>query len=305
MKNIKFLWAMMIALFSLSLGIRADVSTSGGGDTSGVDEGYDPSLARHQPHLQSVAKPPTFVIVPTIGPVSSDPAFAAYAAARENELRTTGNSPSSIGYIASPANGLVLKAGQLGNIIWWWLKVTAAEGETISLADITGKLMSSDAGNSLGRNISFVGRSYAHLAFGIKADGTVVESGSSDQQVKTVVVGIGSQYFITSGPLDDLEIAGILATPNWQMTLEVNCSGGTKSVSLGLTPPVTPTEFGIKFTRLNNGQLKIEPTVAGVYKLQVATVPSGPYTDVEIAPGSSFIVPSTTGNKFYRLLRQP
>lgn len=270
-----------------------------GGDTSAVGDGR----SRQRPQTESVAKPPTFVIVPTIGPVSSDPAFAAYAAARENEVRTTGTSPSSVGHIASPANGLVLKAGQSGNIVWWWLKVTAAEGETISLADINGKLMSSDPGNVLGRNISFVGRSYAHLAFGIKTDGTVVESGSSDQQVKTVVVGIGSQYFISSGPLDDQEIASILATLNWHMTLEVNASGGTKSVSLGLTPPVAPSEFSIKVTRLAGGQLKLEPTVAGTYKLQSATVPSGPYTDADMAPGTSFIVPSTTGNRFYRLLK--
>ena len=172
-------------------------------------------------------------VLPSFGPTQQASSFATYATDAVTAIKA-GTLP--VLKTVTPEN-LMTHPDGVGTV-WWWLDVTADLGETLSLADVSGLFTSSDSGNVLGKVVSLEGTAYSPLAPGIRADGSEVTSGPANQQVKRVIVGIGSKSFPVSSSNDEQAVKDYLNQfPNWRMTGMVSAKGVTTTVVLQKAPP--------------------------------------------------------------------
>lgn len=223
----------------------------------------------------------TFKILPSPGPTKNSEVHAKYLENGANTIKTTGTLPT--GTPASPAEARLLTSitadnfitwsDGLGGTIWWWLEVTAGEGETTSLVDVSGIISSPDPDNILGKTVTFVGTGYSPTAPGIRADGSEVTSGPANQQVKRLIVAIGSKSFPVTSTAEAQGVRDWIAQfPNWSTTLVVTAKGATASLTLKKGQPVLKAmRTGGKFivTAANNGDL-------ATYGLQTVTALGNP-----------------------------
>ena len=174
-------------------------------------------------------------VLPSFGPTQASPQFAAYAADAVVTIKATGTLSVLLSHV-TPEN-LTTRSDGIGTV-WWWLDVTADLGETLSLADVSGLFTSSDSGNVLGKVVSLEGTAYSPLAPGIRADGSEVTSGPANQQVKRVIVGIGSKSFPVSSSNDEQAVKDYLNQfPNWRMTAMVTAKETIVTVILSKAQP--------------------------------------------------------------------
>ena len=90
----------------------------------------------------------------------------------------------------------------------------------------------------LGKVVSLEGTAYSPLAPGIRADGSEVTSGPANQQVKRVIVGIGSKSFPVSSSNDEQAVKDYLNQfPNWRMTAMVTAKETIVTVILSKAQP--------------------------------------------------------------------
>ncbi len=175
----------------------------------------------------------TIKVLPSAGPTQASPQFATYAADAVTKIKA-GTLP--VLTTVTPED-LMTRPNGVGTV-WWWVDATAGPEETITLADISGLFTSSDSRNVLGKVISLEGTTYTSLALGIKTDGSEVTSGPANQQVKRVIVGIGSKSFPVSSSDGEQAVRDYLnGFSGWQMTAMVTVGKTTVTASLLKTPP--------------------------------------------------------------------
>ena len=217
----------------------------------------------------------TIRMMPSFGPPQLATSFLSYATNAIYLIKTTGMLP--MGEKASTIDARLLQHivpedlmttislpfyrgvffptapwnNERGGTIWWWIEVMANAGETVSLADISVVLSSSDSGNVLGKTVSFGGAGivYSPTALGIQADGSEITSGLANQKVKRIIVGIGSKSFPVSSMIDVQTVKDyIFQFSNWKTTCIVTIKGISSSSFLVKMPPVLRAlQVGDKF----------------------------------------------------------
>lgn len=229
-------------------------------------------------------------IIPLFGPPQNAASYLGYATNAINLIKIDGVLPA--GERTSPTDARLLQLvapedlmtttslpfyrgvfypvapwnNERGGTVWWWVEVIANEGETVSLADISIVLSSSDPGNVLGKTVAFngTGVAYSSTALGIQVDGSEINSGPADQQVKRVIVGIGSKSFPVSSATDVQIIRDFLNQfTNWRTTSMVTVKGITNTLVLSRAPPILKAiKVGDRFLVIaeNNG----DPTSYGL-----------------------------------------
>lgn len=201
-------------------------------------------------------------LLPIFGPPKNDPSFTAFMS---NAVKTVKSGFVSYGDRTGPtdvklmqnigANDLLTTAtasfyrgvfnpagvwaGSRGGTVWWFVDATT-DGDNLSLADMTIILSSSDSDNVLRKTVSFtVGDAYSPFAPGIHADGSEVTSGPANQQVKRVIVAIGSPSFPVSNDSDVKAVGDYLNQfPNWRTTAMLSMRGTSTSASLSKGLPM-------------------------------------------------------------------
>lgn len=221
----------------------------------------------------------THKLLPSAGPTKSSQFFAAYAQNASDTIKATGTLPD--GEPSSPTDARLLQDIMPENLmthpdgigtIWWWEVLTAGEGETVALADISMVLSSSDPNNILGKTEAFSGTEvgYSPISPGIRADGSEIISGPANQQAKRVIVGVGSKSFPVSSASSVQTVRNYLNSfPNWTITSMVTAKGATDTLTLALSkapPRLIAQRSGARFLVIaeDNG----DPTS---YELQSAT----------------------------------
>jgi len=225
----------------------------------------------------------TFRVIPSFGPPQNSSSFLGYAANAVSLIKITGTLP--IGERTSPTDACLIQHimpedlmtttslpfyrgvfstitpwnNERGGTVWWWVEVTANEGETVSLSDISMVLSSSDFNNILGKTVSYSGSNitYSVTSPGIKVDGSEITSGLANQQVKRVIVGIGSKSFPISSTANVLAVRDFINKfPNWRTTSMAIVKGITNtSILLKMPPSLRVVKAGDRFlvTAENNG----------------------------------------------------
>ena len=221
-------------------------------------------------------------LIPSFGPPSYDVSYQSYALSGAVAIKATGTLPVGAPNPNSPTDARLLTQvaaedlmttvsaafhrgvfnptppyqNARGGTVYWWIEATAAAGETVSLADVTVVLRSSDSGNILGKMVSFTGTSYAPTAPGIMADGTEVTSGPATQQVKRVIVGVASTSFSVSSAADVQAVRDFIAQAAWSTTATITAKGSSSSLVLAkVMPTLSLTRMGNRFflDASNNG----------------------------------------------------
>jgi hypothetical protein len=207
----------------------------------------------------------TIRIIPSFGPPQNAASFFGYTTGAVNLIKNTSMLPA--GERMSPNDARLIQYVVLENLmtttslpfylgifsptapwnnerggtVWWWIEVTASEGETISLADVSVVLSSSDANNILGKTVSYSGPgiAYSPTSPGIQIDGSEIISGPANQQVKRVIVGAGSRSFSVNSSEGAQAVKNFLNQfANWRMISTVIAKGATNTCVLLRKPPV-------------------------------------------------------------------
>ena len=177
-------------------------------------------------------------------------------------------------------------------------------GNDISLSMISVTSGSSDPGNTLGDTLSFeLGLDYTPLAIGIKADGSLVTSGSSTEKVARVI-------FLTQMKMFDGgdSLTGLNAVKNWiglqgnfRVTYTIQFAGIPESkVSTAVSlsgfsnqrPTVTITPDGVT---IKNGE------IGRSYMIQSAPSVTGPWQAIgTVSSGGTIAIKRDVAMQFYR-----
>jgi hypothetical protein len=268
-------------------------------------------------------------IVPSFGPVQSSPSFNAYAMAGVAALKDgTGVFPftvrsgptdvkgltyvgpedfmsSSVAFYRGAFSPVAPWNSEKGGTVWWWLRVTATDEGTVSLADVVVKL-SSFSDNSLGKDTTFTSSSYTPTAIGITAGSQTISSGSASQQCKMVIVAVGSKSFPVASLSDVQVVQNYLAQFGnaWNTTCSVTVGTTTVTKVLGVVPPSTTAIPKLAITRSPSvTSLVVESNGnPALFVLQAtATLGSAWIDSGTVSAGQSMTLVSSSGNKFYRL----
>lgn len=177
----------------------------------------------------------TFNIVPSFGTTQGALEFATYAQSTVDLLKANGTLPTKLTHV-TPENLMTRPDGH--GVVWWWIVVSAASsGETVSLADISVVLSSSDDNNTFDKTVSFSGTAYSSFAIGIRTDGTEITSGSANQQAHRVIVAVGSKSFPTSSSADEQAVRDwFYQFRTWSTTAVVTANGASASFTLMKSP---------------------------------------------------------------------
>lgn len=127
-----------------------------------------------------------------------------------------------------------------GGTVWFWVELIAEGDETVSMADIMAVLMSTDPDNILKKEVVFNagGVSYSPALVLILEDGSMITSGSPNQQGKRVIVGIGSRYFPVATPADVKGVRDFIGQfLSWGIKIVVSAKGVTQSLTLMTSDP--------------------------------------------------------------------
>jgi hypothetical protein len=210
----------------------------------------------------------TVNVFSAVGPSKISPSYPAFMANAIASIKNTGTLPSGPRTSPTDAKLLVGSAsaedvmtsttvrsyrgalnpvapwdGEYGNTRWDFYDVSAGEG-LVSMADLTIVMVSSDTGNFLGKTTSFVGTFYASTAIGIRADGTVVDSGPATQEVKRVIVPIAWKSFSINSDAQVTEVRNyVQAFPNWNLQSTASVKGVVTPIQVGT--PGRPKLTGI------------------------------------------------------------
>jgi len=182
----------------------------------------------------------TFLIVPRYGPPQNSVLFLPFASNVVATLKTVGTITDAHPMQRVTPEDLMTWADGSGGTIWWWLVAIADQGGTVSLANITATLSSSEPGNILGKTVTFGGANvgYSALSPGIRANGSEVNSGPASEQVSRVIVGVGSKSFTVTSASDAQGVRNwVNQFPNWRTTCVVTAQGSSASFSLSKGPP--------------------------------------------------------------------
>jgi hypothetical protein len=240
-------------------------------------------------------------IIPSVGGPQHAASFAAYAGNAVQALRTTGTLP--VGVVGSPtearkieflrAEDLMTTAtapfyggvfgpaapfnNERGSTVWWWVVVSSRTGgDTVSMDMISGLADSSDPQRSLRKETSLASGAYSPIAIGIRADGSVINSGASSQKARTIIVGIGSKSYLVSDQAS-LQAVRIHVVGNFSTTMTITAGASTASKTLNLVSPrpmlVAKLVSGIPtFELVDNGS-------RDSYPVQLSDTLTGPWTD--------------------------
>ncbi len=268
-------------------------------------------------------------ILPSFGPTQSSPSFSAYALGAVAILKDgVGIFPYTARVGPTDVRGLTHVSpedfmsstvpfyrgvfsptapwnNEKGGTVWWWLRVTATDGGTVSLADVIVKL-SSFSDNSLGKDTTFVSSSYTPTAIGITAGGQTITTGSASQEARVIAVAVGSRSFPV-GNLDDVQVVRNYQAQfgnAWNTTCSVTVGATTVTKVLGVVPPSTTAMPKLAITRSPSAtSLVVESNGnPALFVLQSTATIGGAWVDGgTVSAGQSMTLVSSTGNKFYRL----
>ena len=202
-------------------------------------------------------------IIPSVGGPQHAGSFGVYALNAVSNLRLTGTLP--LGSVGSPTDAKMIEFlrpedlmtsftspmyggvfspstpfhNERGSTIWWWVVVSSKTGgNTVSLDMINTSATSTDPQGTLRKETSLAGGSYSPIAIGVRADASVVVSGTSSQLVQKAIVGVGSVSYPVN---NDAEVANVrnymLQFGGFATTLNVTAGASTATKTLSLVAP--------------------------------------------------------------------
>jgi hypothetical protein len=198
-----------------------------------------------------------------------------------------------------------------GGLPWEIVDVTAPDGSTVALADITGKFTSTDSTNALGKTVSFSGTLYSDYAIGIKSDGSVVTSGPATERVKRVIVAIGSKSFVANNATEMKGVRDYINSfPNWRLSFELSVQGTTVTNTMSRLPLISAKNEGGMFwvTAEDTGDTKsyLIQESSNVGPTPDGTMPQWNSTGIMIKPGESkAVIGLTTWSQYFVRLYDP
>lgn len=314
--------AMIVGLVTVQAQVPV---TDDSGNTAGIgvrDEG------RHAHTAAASGRNFQVEILPSFGPTQASPSFSAYALGAVAILKDgVGVFPYTSRVGPTDVRGLTYVSpedlmsstvasyrgvfsptapwqNERGGTVWWWLRVTATDGGTVSLADVIVKL-SSFSDNSLGKDTAFTSSSYTPTAIGITAGGQTITTGSASQECRMLAVGIGSKSFPVANLSDVQVVQNYLGQFGnaWNTTCSVTVGATTVTKVLGVVPP-TAAMPKLAITRSPSvTSLVVESNGnPALFVLQSTVTIGGTWVDSgTVSAGQSMTLVSSSGNKFYRL----
>jgi len=261
-------------------------------------------------------------IIPSVGGPQHAASFGTYASNAVQALRTTGTLP--VGVVGNPTEARMIDHlrvedlmttastpfyggvfspsvpfnNERGSTIWWWVVINSKTGgNTVSLDMINAVADSSEPQHSLRKETSLASGAYSPIAIGIRADGSVINSGASSQKARLVLVGIGSKSYQVS------DLSGVQSVQNYVMgnfstTMTITAGASTTSKTLSLVAPrpmlVAKLVAGVPTFELVNNR---NPDS---FQVQLSDQLTGPWTDHPSLLKAGDRIQPTGGIKFLR-----